>query len=160
MKTIRYASEANIKDYVAASCRLSLHACNRSLLARGTSIDSHAYVISLHARWPIRAPSLTCADQDAWAVITPKRPKANCSHTNARHAWTWTLLRNTVQGAVFFPNIFSRLINFSFVIVPFRFGRSRHGWGLFLKLLGTSNSGTLHKPLNRQQNNGRIFGTS
>ncbi len=32
------------------------YACYRSLLARGLSIDSRAYVSSLHARWPIRTP--------------------------------------------------------------------------------------------------------
>ncbi len=32
------------------SCHLCIHACNRSLFARGLSIDSRAYVISQHAR--------------------------------------------------------------------------------------------------------------
>ncbi len=36
--------------------RLSLHACNPSFHARGISIDSRAYVISLQAPWPIRTP--------------------------------------------------------------------------------------------------------
>ncbi len=43
-------------ESVAASCHLPLHACNRSLFARGLSIDSRAHVISQHARWPIRTP--------------------------------------------------------------------------------------------------------
>ncbi len=58
------------------SCHLCLNACNRSLFARGLSIDLPAYVISHHVRWPIRAPPL----------ITPKRPKANSNHTAAWHA--------------------------------------------------------------------------
>ncbi len=32
---------------------MSLHSCNRSLFARGLSIDSRPYVISQHARWPL-----------------------------------------------------------------------------------------------------------
>ncbi len=56
------------------SCRLCLHACNRSLFARGLSIDSHAYVISQHARRPIRTPSPTCKREnevaDALSRIT------------------------------------------------------------------------------------------
>ncbi len=51
--------------YVAAGCHLFLHACNRSLFEHGLSIDSRANVISQHARWPIRAPLPTCANQDA-----------------------------------------------------------------------------------------------
>ncbi len=35
---------------------MSLHACNRSLFARGLSIDSRAYVSSQYARWPVRTP--------------------------------------------------------------------------------------------------------
>ncbi len=50
---------------VVASCHLCLHACNRSVIARGLSIDSRAYVISQHVRWPIRAPLTACANQDA-----------------------------------------------------------------------------------------------
>ncbi len=60
----------------SCSCHLCLNACNRSLFARGLSIDFPAYVISHHVRWPIRAPLL----------ITPKRPKANSNHTTAWHA--------------------------------------------------------------------------
>ncbi len=45
---------------VAAGCHLSLRACNRSLFARGLSIDSRAYVISQHEHCvppaPIRPP--------------------------------------------------------------------------------------------------------
>ncbi len=58
------------------SCHLRLNACNRSLFARGLSIDFPAYVISHHVRWPIRAPPL----------ITPNRPKANSNDTAAWHA--------------------------------------------------------------------------
>ncbi len=114
-------------------CHLCLHACNRSVFVRGLSIDSRAYVISQHMRWPIRAPLPTCANQDAWVVITPKRLKANSIHTAAWHNWTRTPARNVVQKAVF------SLIHFpaSFICLwpscYFDLGGSRHGWGLFLK---------------------------
>ncbi len=92
---------------VAASCHLSLRACNRSLFARGLSIDSRAYVIGLHPCWPIRAPLPTRANQDACLVITPKRSKANSTHTAAWHAWTRTPARNIVQKATLFLTHFS-----------------------------------------------------
>ncbi len=123
------------KAHGAARCHLSLHACNRSLFARGPSIDSRAYVISQHVRWPIRTPPPTCVNQDAWVVITTKRLKANSIHTATRHAWTRTLARNTVQKAVFslihFPASFIRLwpsCHFEGVE-----GGSRQDWGLFLE---------------------------
>ncbi len=72
-----------------------------SLFAGGLSIDSHAYVISQHARWPTRTPRPTCANQDDWVVITPKRPKANSIHTATWHAWKPPL--NIVRNAVIFP---------------------------------------------------------
>ncbi len=78
-----------------------MHACFHSFLARGLSIDSRAYVISLHARWPSRTPRPTFANQDAWVVITPKRPKSNSIHTAAWHAWARTPPLNIVQKAVF-----------------------------------------------------------
>ncbi len=75
--------------------------------------DSHAYVISQHARWPIRTPRPTCANQDAWVVITPKWPNWNSIHTAAWHAWTLTLPLNFVLKAVFplvhIPTPFTRL---------------------------------------------------
>ncbi len=83
----------------AASRHLFLF--NRSLFARRLSIDSRASVISQHARWPIRTPRPICANQDAWVVITPKRPKANSMHTATWHAWTRTPLLNIVKKAVF-----------------------------------------------------------
>ncbi len=49
----------------------------------------------------IRTPRPPCANQDAWVVITPKRPKANSIHITVLHAWTRTPHRNTVQKAVF-----------------------------------------------------------
>ncbi len=86
---------------------------SKSLFARGISIDSRAYVISQHACWPIRTPSPTCANQDAWVVITPKWPKANSMHTAAWHAWTRTPPLNFDHKAVFsllhFPASFIRL---------------------------------------------------
>ncbi len=69
----------------AASCHLSLHACNRSLFARELSIDSRAYVISQHSYWPITTPRPTCANKDALVVITPKRLKANSIHGTPEH---------------------------------------------------------------------------
>ncbi len=89
-------------DCVAARCHLSLHAYNQSHFARGLSIDSHAYIISQHTRWPIRTARSTCANQDAWVVITPKRPKANSIHTAACHAWTRTPPLNFVLK-LYFP---------------------------------------------------------
>ncbi len=119
-------------ESVAANCHLSLHACNRLLFARRLSIDSRAYAISQHARWPIRTPCPTCTNQDAWAVITPKRAKANSIHTAAWHAWTRTPPLNIVQKAVF------SIIHFpaSFICLwpscHFDLRGSRHGWGFFV----------------------------
>ncbi len=92
----------NRDDSVAASCHLSLHAFNRSLFARGLSINSRAYVISQRARWPIRTPLPTCANQDAWVVITPRRSKANFIGTAVWHAWTRTLLLVS-SSRLYFP---------------------------------------------------------
>ncbi len=125
--------------FVAASCHLSLPTCNRSVFVRGLSIDSCAYFISQHMRWPIRAPLPTCANQDAWVVITPKRPKANSVHTAAWHNWPLTLARKIVQKAVFslihFPASFIR----RWSSCHFDLGGSRHGWGL---LIGKTDSFT------------------
>ncbi len=115
------------------SCHLCLHLCNRSLFVCGLSLDSGTYVISQNVRWPIRTPPPTCANQDAWVLITPKRPKANSRHTAALHALTRTPPRYIVQKAVF------SLINFpaSFIHLwpscHFDLGGSGHGWELFLK---------------------------
>ncbi len=94
-----------------------MHACNLPLLARGLSIDSHAHVIRQHARWPIRTPHPTCANQDAWVVITPKRPKANSIDTAA-----WRALRRTPSLNFVSKAVFSRLIYLPLTIVPFWFG--------------------------------------
>ncbi len=48
--------------------------------------------------WPIRTPRSNCANQDAWVVITSKRPNANSSHTAVWQAWTWTPPRKIVQN--------------------------------------------------------------
>ncbi len=96
---------------------------------RGLSIDSRAYVISQLARRPIRTPRPTCANQNAWVAITPKRPKANSIHTAAWHNWTRMPARNIIQKTVF------SLIHLpaSFICLwpscYFDLGRSRHGWG-------------------------------
>ncbi len=56
--------------------------CRRPLFtARVQSIASRMHVNSLHALWPIRAPRSTCANQDAWAFVTPRWPNANSIHT-------------------------------------------------------------------------------
>ncbi len=118
--------EKRYMTFVATSCHLCLHACDRSLFARGLSIDSRAYVISQHACWPIRAPRPTCANLDVWVAITPKRPRVNSSHTATRHAWTGTQLR--YEGCI-------SLIHFpaSFIWLRaschFDLGGSGHGWG-------------------------------
>ncbi len=118
---------------VAPSCHLPLHVCNRSLFGSGISINSHAYVISQHARWPTRTPPPTCANQDAWVAITPKRPNASSIHTAAWHAWTRTPPLKTVQKAVFSLIHFSASFILPLAIVPFWLGGSRHDWGLFLE---------------------------
>ncbi len=82
---------------VAASCHLSLHACKRLFFACGVSTDARACVISQRARWPIRTPRPTCANQAAWVVIRPKQSKANSIHTSSWHAWSRTLARSTVR---------------------------------------------------------------
>ncbi len=54
-----------------------------------------------HARWLIRTPRLSCADQGAWAVVTPKWPKAN-SNTLRRVTLTHAASRSRLclyQGA-------------------------------------------------------------
>ncbi len=107
MRNVKATPISNHEPYLITniwtlcSCHLCLHACNLLLFARGLSIDSRAYVISQHVRWPIRAPLPTCANQDAWAVITPKRTKANSIHTATWHTWTRTPPLNFVLKAVF-----------------------------------------------------------
>ncbi len=110
---------------VVASCHLSLRTYSRSLFARGLSIDSRAYVISQHARWPIRTPLPTCANQDAWVAITPKRPKIEFySHSHAARLNTksvFSLIHLPASFICLWPSCHSDL------------GGSRHGWGLFLE---------------------------
>ncbi len=118
---------------VAACCHLSRHTCNRSLFPCGLSIDYRAYVISQHARSPIRTLRPTCTNQDVWVVITPKRPKANSIHTATRHAWTRTRPRNVVQKAVFSLIHFLASLIRLWPLCHFDWGdESRHKWGLFL----------------------------
>ncbi len=60
-----------IKQLVAARCKSSLHACHRLLFERGLSIDSRAYVINQHARWPIRTPEWwSSLGGQVWIVFT------------------------------------------------------------------------------------------
>ncbi len=118
---------------VSASCCLSLQACNQSLLTRALSIDSRAYVISLHACWPIRTPSPACANQDARVVITSKRPKSNSIHTVVRHALTRSPARNIVQKTILFVIHFSISLIWFWPSCHFDLGGLRHGWGLFLE---------------------------
>ncbi len=82
----RFFESSFLATSVATSCRLSLHAYNRSIFAREIAIDSRAYVISQHSRWLIRTPRPTCANQDVWVVSTPKRPKSDSIHTAPCHA--------------------------------------------------------------------------
>ncbi len=100
---------------------------------RGLSIDFRVYVISQHVRWPIKAPLPTCANQDAWVVIMPKRPKANSIHIATWHAWTETSPHNIVQKVVFslihLAASFIRL----WPLCHSDLGGSIHGWGQFLK---------------------------
>ncbi len=56
---------------------------------------------------PIRTPHSSCANQDAWAVVTPERPKTN-SDTSARHVYTRTL-HATLRPRLYFSNILFRL---------------------------------------------------
>ncbi len=117
---------------VVASYHMSLHSCKRSLFARGLSIDSHAYVISQHACWPIGTSRPTCANQYALVIIETTRPKANSIHTAAGHKWTQTPARNIVQEAVFsILNVPASIVRLS-PSCHFDLGGSRHDWGLFL----------------------------
>ncbi len=97
---ISWAMNIEWIEAIAAEWRYPLHACYRLLLARGLSIDSRAYVISLHAGWLIGTPSPTCTNQDAWVVITPKQPKANSIHTAAWQTWTPTPVHSTGKKAL------------------------------------------------------------
>ncbi len=63
--------------------------------------SSHADYQSILAYTPIRTQRLNSANQDARAVITLERPKANSRHSAARHAWTRRPARNIVQKTVF-----------------------------------------------------------
>ncbi len=73
--------------FVASKCKYRelLHACYRSLLACGLSVDSHAYGINLHVRWPIRTPHPTCSNQVVWAA-----GHRRMQDTSARNASTRT----------------------------------------------------------------------
>ncbi len=77
------------------SSHLSLHASYRSLPARGPLIDSRDCVNSLHVHWPIKTPRPSCANQDAWAVVTLKLPEGEFYS----HVWTGTPPRNIAMKA-------------------------------------------------------------
>ncbi len=83
----------------------SSHAGCRSLLAPTPT----AYMRTERA---IRTLRPTFANQDAWAFVTPKRPKTKSIHTAARPKWPRTQSRYVAQ--MFFPRTFSNLINPSF----------------------------------------------
>ncbi len=88
-----------------------------------SSIASRARMPTAYTRAGQSEPNIPkSANQDAWALVTPK---ANCTHTVARHAWIGKPPRNIVQKAAFFPDTFSRLINRSLAVVPFWFGGNR-----------------------------------
>ncbi len=115
-----------VGEYVVAACRkLSL------ALARVLSIAARGHAKSLHALWPIRALTLlpapirtrqsSCANQDARAVVTTNRPKAN-SMTFRRVTLTHARLpQNHVKGCIF-NNTSLRPHYLSLAIVPFAFG--------------------------------------
>ncbi len=83
-------------------------------------------------RWPIRPRLPTCANQEAWVVITSKRSKVNSIHTAARHAWTRPRARNFVQKAVFSLIHFPISLIRNWPLRHFDLGGSRQGWGLFI----------------------------
>ncbi len=77
-----YSITYSKKNYHSIACsspsessHLYLHACYRSLPARGPLIDSCDCVTSLHVHWPIKTPRPSCANQDAWAVVMLKLPE-------------------------------------------------------------------------------------
>ncbi len=90
----RHYSFQNKTCYVAADCKLLLDPARVLSIAPCTltPIDwfSRDRAKSLHTFWPIRTPCPTCTNQGAWAVVTPKRPKANFKHAATRNAQTRT----------------------------------------------------------------------
>ncbi len=71
--------------------------------ARVLLIASRANAKSLHVLWPIRTPRPSCANQDAWAVLTPKQPKAN-SDTRRRVTFTNHAQGCTISKTSFRPH--------------------------------------------------------
>ncbi len=116
----------------SASCRLSMHACNRSLLASGLPTDFHADVSALDARWqskrrvplaPIRTPK--------WFT------RLSGQRRTQRHSCVAPLNTNATSSyrseGCFLPYTFFLPIYLPWDFVPFRFGGSRHGRGLFVE---------------------------
>ncbi len=83
--------------FVEASCYL-LAPCTRAI-DRSSRANYRSILV-------LTSLANTCAYQDAWVVITPKRPKANSIRSAAWHAWTRTQPRNIVQKSVFSEYIF------------------------------------------------------
>ncbi len=74
---------------VSGKCKMLLTSArsNRSLFPRWLSIASRARVNSLHQPWPIRSSPPACANQYAWAFLTPRWPEVISSHTAALSTW-------------------------------------------------------------------------
>ncbi len=117
--TLRYQFEGNAR----ATSLLSGREGRCSVPAWVLSIV-HCTRASLHARWPIRTPRPICTNQDAWLVITPKRPMGNSTGTTPRpeHRLEICIFRDT----------FSRLIYPAWPSCHFDLERSSHGWRLLV----------------------------
>ncbi len=79
MVSSRMENPTDKDGIVAASCHLSLHACNRSLFARGLSIDSCDNDISQHAHWPIRTPEWSSCLSDQRRILCTQ-PRGTIEH--------------------------------------------------------------------------------
>ncbi len=134
------------KNYLSIACsspsessHLSLHACYRSLSARGPLIDSRDCVNSLRALWSIRTPRPSCANQDAWAVITLKLPEGEFYS----HIWIGTPPCNIVREAVLLhihlpPQQYGfSSIGFGILILEFTFNLKVHIWWPSFNLPGS-----------------------
>ncbi len=111
------------RKIVVAALQAAASPCPRAI-----DCCSHAHAKSLHALWPIRAPTLppapirtrpsSCGNQDAWDVVTPNRPKANSRtfrRVTLKHA---RLTQQHVKGCTF-CNTTLRPHYLSLATVPF-----------------------------------------
>ncbi len=72
-------------------------------------------------------------NRDAWAFVTPKRPKTNSSHTASSHDWARRPPRNIVLRVVFFLIYFPASHILLWPSCHFDLRRSRHSSGLFVE---------------------------